>query len=62
MPFDFLPKWIFISTPVINFILLIIALTLLFIRFFKRLFTFESFNNHFDLWRNVNEKKIYLFF
>ena len=63
MPFDFLPKWIFISTPVINFILLIIALTLLFIRFFKRLFTFESLNNHFDLWRNVNEKKdLFIFF
>ena len=63
MPFDFLPKWIFISTPIINFILLIIALTLLFIRFFKRLFTFESLNNHFDLWRNANEKKdLFIFF
>ena len=63
MPFDFLPTWIFISTPFINFFLFIIALILLFIRFFKRLVTFENLNNNFDLWRSINEKKdLFIFF
>ena len=63
MPFDFLPTWIFISTPFVNFILFIIALILLFIRFFKRLVTFENLNNNFDLWRSINEKKdLFIFF
>ena len=62
-PFDFLPTWIFISTPFINFFLFIIALILLFIRFFKRLVTFENLNNNFDLWRSINEKKdLFIFF
>mgnify|MGYP001337322360 FL=1 len=63
MPFDFLPTWIFISTPFVNFFLFIIALILLFIRFFKRLVTFENLNNNFDLWRSINEKKdLFIFF
>ena len=63
MPFNFLPTWIFISTPFINFFLFIIALILLFIRFFKRLVTFENLNNNFDLWRSINEKKdLFIFF
>ena len=63
MPFDFLPTWIFISTPFINFFLFIIALILLFIRFFKRLVTFENLNNDYDLWRSINEKKdLFIFF
>ena len=57
MPFDFLPTWIFISTPVINIILFIIAVILLFTRIFKRLVTFENLNNNFDLWRSMSEKK-----
>ena len=63
MPFDFLPTWIFISTPFVNFFLFTIALILLFIRFFKRLVTFENLNNNYDLWRSMNEKKdLFIFF
>ena len=35
----------------------------MFIRFFKRLVTFENLNNNFDLWRSINEKKdLFIFF
>ena len=58
MPYEYLPTWMIISSPIINSILFISGSILLFSRLFKRLITFENLKyNKFDLWRSVSEQK-----
>ena len=56
MPFNYLPTWILVSSPVINSLLFLLGSYFIFIRFFKRLVTFEKLAlNKYDLWRSKNE-------
>ena len=56
MPFNYLPTWIVISSPVINSFLFLIGSYFMFVRLFKRFISFEKLKlNKFDLWRSKKE-------
>lgn len=58
LPYSYIPKWIFISTPTFIFFPALTGLTLTFYRVYKRIISIK--NNFekiykFDFWRSVNE-------
>ena len=57
VPFHYLPLWIFISTPIINFSLFLIGFFLLAKVYILKLFAIEESKSNYDLWNNNNEKK-----
>ena len=64
LPYDYIPTWIFISSPIQNSIFLILGMFLIFGRLIGRLLSFEKLNlNFYDLWRNRKEKfDLFIFF
>lgn len=59
LPISYIPKWIFISTPLYIFLLFVLGLMLSASRFYKRFILIKNnkINKYkYDLWRSANEK------
>ena len=58
LPYSYLPKWIFITTPLIILLLSITGFFFMFKRFIIRILNIKLTTQYFnDLWRSKNEKK-----
>tara|TARA_Y100000310_G_scaffold343392_1_gene450814 strand:- start:1140 stop:2804 length:1665 start_codon:yes stop_codon:yes gene_type:complete len=57
MPFDYIPLWIFMTTPIIHLILFFLGFYFILVRIFKKLLAVENNTSNYDLWRGLNEKK-----
>ena len=62
VPFHYLPLWVFISTPIVNFILFLGGFFLLSKVFVLKLFAIEKSASNYDFWNNNNEKKDFFIF
>ncbi len=62
VPFHYLPLWVFISTPIVNFILFLGGFFLLSKVFILKLFAIEKSASNYDFWNNNNEKKDFFIF
>ena len=62
VPFHYLPLWVFISTPILNFILFLGGFFLLSKVFVLKLFAIEKSASNYDFWNNNNEKKDFFIF
>ena len=62
VPFHYLPLWVFISTPIVNFILFLCGFFLLSKVFILKLFAIEKSASNYDFWNNNNEKKDFFIF
>ena len=57
LPYSYILKWIFITTPILYVLLFVYGYMRVFNRFFRRLVNIENGKIHNDFWLGINEKK-----